>query len=420
MSVSTTSPDLRLPARKLSLGTRALRRTVLSRLGALQRGRITVVDGEHRHVVGRPTSRCPLQAELRVHDPSFWGDIALGGSIGAAEAYARGAWSADDLATLLRVVAANPEHSGRVDHGPARLARAAGTLLHRLRVNTRRGSRKNISAHYDLGNDFFELFLDPTMMYSCALFEDPAESLEAAARRKVGHVCRKLELRPEDTLLEIGSGWGGFAIHAAREYGCRVVTTTISREQHALARERVRQAGLQDRVEVLMRDYRDLPSLGRRFDKLVSIEMIEAVGHRYLDRFFEVCAEMLKPGGRMALQAILIRDCWYEGYRRSVDFIRRYIFPGGHLPSLGALTAAMGQSSDLSVDDLEDITPHYVTTLEHWRRRFHERLARVRELGYSESFVRLWEFYLCYCEAGFAEGWTSTAQLVLSRPGRRC
>jgi cyclopropane-fatty-acyl-phospholipid synthase len=281
--------------------------------------------------------------------------------------------------------------------------------LHR---NTRAGSRRNISAHYDLGNEFFRLFLDETLMYSCALFERPEMTLAQASTAKLDAICHKLALGPQDHVLEIGTGWGGFALHAAGRYGCRVTTTTISRSQHALACERVRAAGLEDRVNVILEDYRDLKG---NYDKLVSIEMIEAIGHQYFGEFFRRCEQRLVPGGQMLLQSITIADRHYARARDEVDFIKRYIFPGCCIPAVSALAQAMADASDLRIVHLEDIGPHYATTLARWRDNFLANLDQVRGLGYPESFCRMWEFYLSYCEGGFAERALGDVQMLLTR-----
>jgi cyclopropane-fatty-acyl-phospholipid synthase len=258
------------------------------------------------------------------------------------------------------------------------------------------------------------------MMYSCAIYPGEGSSLDEAAVHKLDVVCRKLELSPQDELLEIGTGWGGLAIHAAKNYGCRVTTTTISKEQHDLAVERIAAAGLSDRITVLMEDYRDLPDrLGKRFDKLVSIEMIEAVGERFLEQYFATCSRMLKADGLMVLQGITIADRYYDSYRKSVDFIQRYIFPGGFLPSIAAMTTAAAQATDLTVTHLQELGPHYARTLKDWRDNFNARLDRIRELGYDERFIRMWEFYLCYCEGGFLERTVGAVQIVLNKPHNR-
>jgi cyclopropane-fatty-acyl-phospholipid synthase len=311
------------------------------------------------------------------------------------------------------VLARNQAALQGLEGGIARLARPGLRALHALRRNSRRGSRRNIAAHYDLGNEFFGLFLDPTLTYSCALFERAGASLEEASVAKLERACERLELGPRDHVLEIGGGWGSFALHAAARRGCRVTTTTVSRAQLELARRRVAEAGLADRVTVLARDYRDLEG---RYDALVSIEMIEAVGHAHLDDFFRVATERLRPGGRMFLQAITVPERDYERSVRSVDFVKRHVFPGGQLVSLGAICGALARTSDLRVTRLEDVTRHYAETLRCWRERFLANLERISALGLGERFLRLWEFYLCYCEGAFRERANGAVQMVLERP----
>jgi cyclopropane-fatty-acyl-phospholipid synthase len=287
---------------------------------------------------------------------------------------------------------------------------------HSLRRNTRRGSRENIAAHYDLGNDLFRLFLDDNLMYSSAIFTAADDTLETASLRKLDRICQKLELKPSDHLVEIGTGWGGMALHAARHYGCRVTTTTISKEQHTLASERVAAAGLGDRVTVLLQDYRDLAG---SYDKLVSIEMIEAIGPQYLDTYFEKCAALLKPDGLALVQAITIEDHRYEQALASVDFIQRHIFPGSFIPCVTAMTGSAARAGELRLLNLEDIGPSYARTLNHWRCRFFANIEQVRALGYDDRFVRMWEFYLCYCEGGFLERSISDVHLLFARSGNR-
>jgi cyclopropane-fatty-acyl-phospholipid synthase len=390
------------------------------RLRALRHGRIVIdEDRGGREQFGQPTATCPLTVTIRVHDRSFYSEAALGGSIGAAEAYMDGLWSTDDLTGLVRIIACNSELNSGIERGVARMAAPLQKFLHWCRRNTRPGSRKNIARHYDLGNDLFEAFLDPTMMYSCAIFPDENSSLEEASIHKMDVICRKLDLSPQDELLEIGTGWGGLAIHAARNYGCKVTTTTISREQRDLAQERIREAGLEQRIAVLLEDYRDLPQrLERRFSKLVSVEMIEAVGERYLDKYFQTCSRLLEPDGVMLLQSIVIADSLYDSYRRSVDFIQRYIFPGGFLPSVEAMRDSISRVTDFSLADLHEITPHYATTLQRWRRNFFDKIDHIRELGYDDRFIRMWEYYLCYCEGGFRERTIGDYQLLLTKPLR--
>lgn len=383
-----------------------------SRLRGLAHGELTLVEAGRRETFGQRTSRCDLACTLHIHRPRSHAEIAFGGSVGAGESYMAGDWEADDVTALVRIMLANREVLEGMEGGLAWLSVPLRGLLHAAARNTRAGSRRNIGAHYDLGNDFFALFLDPTLMYSCAFFEREDMTLEQASIAKLEQVCRKLALGPQDHLLEIGTGWGSLAIHAARHHGCRVTTTTISREQHALAVERIREAGLSDRVEVLLQDYRDLQG---RYDKLVSIEMIEAVGHQYFDTFFSRCGELLAPGGTMLLQAITIADQQYEAARDSVDFIKRHIFPGCCIPSVGALSASIARSSPMRIVHLEDIGLHYARTLAEWRRNLLAHRDRVRALGYPEEFIRMWEFYLCYCEGGFAEQALGDVQMVMQR-----
>ncbi len=389
-----------------------LARQVLARLAQLRSGALLVHEGGRSHRFGEPRAGLP-PAVLDVHDARAWGALALRGSVGAGEAYARGWWSSPDPVAVVRLMVRNRAALERLESGLARLSRPALALYHALRPNSERGSRANIGAHYDLSNDFFRLFLDESLTYSCGIFERPDASLHEASLAKIDRVCRKLALAPGERLLEIGTGWGALAIHAAREYGARVTTTTISREQHALAAERVRAAGLEGRVTLLLEDYRRLRG---RFDKLVSVEMIEAIGHRQLPVFFRRAAELLEPHGRMCLQAITIADQHYDRARRSVDFIRRHVFPGSCIPSVTALCQAMTRASDLRVVGLEDIGAHYARTLAEWRCNLRARWSEARALGFDEDFLRLWEFYLVYCEGGFAERALGDVQLVLERP----
>jgi cyclopropane-fatty-acyl-phospholipid synthase len=301
------------------------------------------------------------------------------------------------------------------------LSKPALKVLHYLNRNTADGSRKNIAAHYDLGNDFFKLWLDPTMMYSSAIFapeniDDQHCSLEAASYKKLQVICDKLDLKPSDHVVEIGTGWGGFAIYAAKHYGCKVTTTTISQQQYDEAKARVIAENLQGKITLLLNDYRDLQG---QFDKLVSIEMIEAVGHQFYDVYFKKCASLLKPDGLALIQAITITDQRFESAKNSVDFIQRYIFPGSNIPSITAMMHSITQASDLKLYDLEDIGPHYATTLRKWRENFFENIRQVRQLGYSEEFIKMWEFYLCYCEGGFAERALGDVHLLLAKPQNR-
>ena len=393
---------------------RALRQRLLATLDGLQGGTVTVRDALGTVTVGEPGG--DLAVAMDITDPGFYRALAANGSVGAGEAYMDGLWTCDDLVGLVRLLVRNRDRLDAMETGLARLGGWAMRVLHAFKRNTRSGSQRNIAAHYDLGNDLFKLFLDENLMYSSAIFADPGESLETAQRRKLERICRKLDLQPTDHLVEIGTGWGGMALYAARNFGCRVTTTTISREQHALAVARVAQAGLSDRVTVLLEDYRDLEG---RYDKLVSIEMIEAIGHQYLDTYLAKCASLLKDDGLALIQAITIEDSRYEQALGSVDFIKRYIFPGSFIPCVSAITAAAAQASDLRLVNLEDFGPSYALTLNHWRQRFLSRLDQVRALGYDERFIRMWEFYLCYCEGGFIERSIGDVHLLMARPGNR-
>lgn len=348
-----------------------------------------------------------------MHHPRFFSRLVRGGALGAAESYMDGDWTCRDLVATLRLFARNKDVLTSVDRWGSRLMRPARSLWMWMHRNHRAGSRRNIAAHYDLSNEFFALMLDPTMTYSSGFFEQDGATLQEASVAKYDRICRKLDLKPEDHVLEVGTGWGGFAIHAARNYGCRVTTTTISRQQHVLAGQRVREAGVQDRVELLLKDYRDLDG---QYDKAVSIEMIEAVGERMFDTYFRQCNRLLKPNGAFLLQAITMPDHRYDHYRRRVDFINRYIFPGGFLPSISAIGQSLRRATDFRVAHLEDFGTDYAKTLSGWRANFWDRIDRVRELGFDDRFVRMWHYYLCYCEAGFAENEIGVSQIMLTRP----
>lgn len=403
-------------AHRAGLMDNLARSLVLRGLERIRVGRIEVIESGTRRTFGDEKTPNDQRAGIIVNDPRFYRALAWGGTLGAGEAYIDNLWTCDDLTTLMRILLRNEDSFSELNGVFTRLSAAVQRGWHVLHRNTRQGSRRNITAHYDLSNDFYGLFLDETMTYSCGIFERPDSTLREASLAKLDRICRKLQLSAEDHVVEIGTGWGGLAIHAARKYGCRVTTTTISEQQHQLATQRVAEAGLADRVTVLKKDYRDLEG---RYDKLVSIEMIEAVGWQYYDTYFRKCGELLKPGGAACIQAITMADRYYEQSRRSVDYIKRYIFPGSCIPSIGAMTSAVARSTDLTLAHLEDITPHYATTLRCWHERFHANLPQVRELGFSEAFVRMWEYYLCYCEAGFRERHIGDVQMLLVKPGYR-
>ncbi len=398
---------------------RGARAIFLRCLQSLRHGSLVLEDGGETRRFGRlpadvSSGDAPAIVHLRVRSASFYRRVLLGGELGAAESYLRGEWETSDLPGLFRMLSRNTaalSQLGRIADWLCLPARTARRLWTR---NTERGSRGNIHAHYDLGNDFFRLFLDDTMTYSSGIFATPQTSLREASVEKYDRICRRLRLTPGQRLVEIGTGWGGFAMHAARNYGCHVTTTTISSEQLAYAREQVEKAGLADRVTLLCEDYRRLHG---QFDRLISIEMIEAVGAEYLPTYFRSCESLLRPGGEMVIQAITIPDQRFERYRRSQDFIQKYVFPGGCLPSLGAISAAVERTEDLQLVHLEDFGHNYATTLAHWRARFWERIDDVRQLGLDERFVRLWDYYLAYCEAGFREQLTGVCQLHFRRAG---
>lgn len=388
---------------------------VLKRLTELRKGQLILIDGSERHVFGRFDSG-NLQATITVHDPRFYGEIAFGGSIGAGEAYMLGYWQADTLTNVVRLMVLNQSVMDTLEGGYQWLTKPLLKVFHWLNSNSEAGSQKNIAAHYDLGNDLFKLFLDPTMMYSSAMFDEDTTTLQAASERKLQVICDKLQLVPTDHVLEIGTGWGGFAIYAAKHYGCHVTTTTISEQQYLLAQSRILAEGLQDQITLLKHDYRHLQG---QFDKLVSIEMIEAVGHQYYDTYFNKVSQLLKPDGVALIQAITIADQRYESAIRSVDFIQRYIFPGSNIPSNTAMLTSITNASDLRLVDLQDIGLDYATTLGLWRENFFAQLDAVRQLGYSEAFIRMWDFYLSYCEGGFAECALGDVHLLLAKPEYR-
>ena len=393
-----------------------LARALLFRqLNKISQGRIIIDEGNDVHHFGEQGDNV-LTAHVVVSDPAFYQAVVFNGSIGGGESYMKQQWHTPDLVPLVRIMVLNMSVLKGLDQGQSRFAQLMNKLLHRRNRNSVAGSRKNISAHYDLSNDFFATFLDPSMMYSSAIFRDESQGLHEASLNKLSHVCERLQLTPDDHLLEIGTGWGSMAIHAAKHYGCKVTTTTISREQYNHARQRVIDEGLQDRVELLLKDYRDLDG---RYDKLVSIEMIEAVGHEYFANYFAKCSSLLKPSGLMLIQAITISDQRYEDAKRTVDFIQRYIFPGGCLPSNSAIAHHVARDTDLQIVGLEDITRDYAMTLERWRKAFLASARDIHAQGFGTDFIRMWDYYLAYCQGGFMERVIHTAQIVMAKPDYR-
>ena len=387
------------------------RRAVLAMLKRLQSGRLNFSDEQGEMLFGH--QQAERVADLEVVDPRFYREVALGSSLGAGDAYVKGYWRSDDLLAVMRLFAQNLTQKQDLQTIALPLQSLGRRLLRWSNRNTREGSRRNIERHYDLSNELFALFLDPTMTYSCGVFASEDATLEAASQEKYDRICRKLELTADDHVVEIGCGWGGFAEHAAYHYGCRVTGITISEEQLSFAKERISRAGLSDRVELRLCDYRDLEG---SFDKLVSIEMIEAVGHEYHETFFAKCGSVLKPAGEMLLQVITLPDDRYDYYRRSVDFIQKYIFPGGCLLSLGRISAAVSKMTDMRITHLEDFTADYARTLLEWREKFFAAADQIGQLGFDEAFLRTWDYYFCYCAAGFLEQQIGVAQIHLTRP----
>lgn len=397
-----------------SLTSRICRSMVLKRLDRLTYGTIELRDTFGSHVAGN--TRNGPRVVIHAWNLDFYRKLAQGGTIGAGESYMDGDWECDDLAVLVRIMARNRSALAVLD-SPLRAWQIPFDLLAHLgRYNSKRHSRQNIHQHYDLGNDFFKLFLDETMMYSGAYFSRPDMALEQASVAKLERICQKLQLTADDHVLEIGSGWGSLAIYMAFHYDCQVTTTTISEEQFRYVSERINSLELGHRIRVLKADYRDLKG---QYDKVVSIEMLEAVGHHYFLTYFAQCAQLLKPGGAMLVQSITIRDQNYESARRSVDFIQKYIFPGGALPSVSKVLEVTGRHTDLALHHLEEWTPYYAETLRRWHKNFEEKLGEVRALGFDEKFIRMWRFYLKYCEGGFDERVIGLHQFLFHKPDNR-
>lgn len=405
----------RLPRVRSSWRGAGFARSVVQRLlKRIEVGGLTVIENGERCRFGDAHS--DLQAVIHVHSDEVYQHVLSAGVIGSGESYMQGHWTSPDLVSVIRLFSANMAAMQAMDARSSVLQQVFYKVMHLFNANSVAGSKRNISAHYDLGNDFFRLFLDRNMMYSSAVYPSVDSSLDEASDYKLELLCQQLELSADDHLLEIGTGWGGMAIYAATNYGCRVTTTTISREQYEHARERVAQLGLSDRITVLCEDYRKLSG---SYDKLVSIEMVEAVGHQFYAEYFGRCARLLKPGGKFAMQAITIADQRYTQARDSVDFIKRYIFPGGCLPSVAVIAEHIARDTDMQIVNLRDITQDYARTLAEWRERFLAAREQVREQGFDEVFQRMWEFYLAYCEGGFRERIISTVQVTFARPGYR-
>lgn len=376
-------------------------------------GLLEIHQGHEMHLFGDSTSaQDEPKGKLIVHDVSLFKDFVLKGSIGAAEAFIEGKWSSPDLTAVIRIFAKAQQLTDQLEAKKGWLSRIKNTLIHKANKNSVAGSKKNISAHYDLGNELYTRFLDPQMMYSSAIYPSSDATLEQAQFHKLDTICQRLELTKDDHLLEIGTGWGGMAIHAAKYYGCKVTTTTISEEQFAYTQALVNQLELADRITLLKKDYRDLTG---EYSKLVSIEMIEAVGYDYLESFFAQCQARLKPGGKMVLQSITIADQRFDHYRKNVDFIQRYIFPGGFLPSVTEIAQRTKQHTEMVIESIDDIGLDYAKTLADWRTQFLKSWPELTQFGYDETFKKLWLYYFAYCEGAFLERSTSTVQVVLRK-----
>ena len=395
--------------------TKWLKPRLMAQLDTFRGGRITLIEGNQCHHLGQEG---PLQVTVVIRHSRAWKRLAFGGTVGAAESYMDGDWDADDLVALVRLFASNIEQvNAKMENGSARVAHWLLGAAYRLQRNSLSGSKRNIAAHYDIGNDLFSTFLDRLhWMYSSAVFPYPQASLEEASTYKLNLMLDKLDVQPEHHLLEIGTGWGGLAIHAAKTRGCRVTTTTISEEQYTHTQRRIYEEGLTDKITLLKQDYRELKG---HYDRLISVEMIEAVGHQYLDTYLNKLDSLLTDDGQAMLQAITIRDQRFEDAKHEMDFIKRYIFPGGFLPSHHAMLSSVMRKTSMNVVALDEIGQHYARTLREWRHRFEASLEQVRKLGYDERFIRMWRYYLCYCEGGFIERSIGTCHLLLAKPAAK-
>ena len=391
-----------------------IKKQVLQHLQQLQEAQLTIHAPDETYVFG--DEQADLKAVISLHNENFYSDVAFQGSVGAAESYIAGDWDCDHLTHLIQIFVRNRALLDDMEGGSARIKNTLLKVGHFFNKNTLKGSRKNIAGHYDLGNDLFKEFLDSRLMYSSAIYNSPDEDLEVASERKLRTICEKLDLQPADQVVEIGTGWGGFAIYAAENYGCHVTTTTISEEQHAYAAEQIRAKGLESQITLLKKDYR---LLNGQFDKLVSIEMIEAVGHHYLPTYLKKCDDLLKPDGLALIQAITIEDHRYEMALKSVDFIKKYIFPGSFIPSVGAIAAANAKSTEMKMINLEDFGESYAYTLRDWHHKFNQNIDAIEQAGYGKDFQRMWRFYLSYCEGGFIERAISDVHLVFAKSGNR-
>ncbi|WP_223787605.1 SAM-dependent methyltransferase [Marinicella meishanensis] len=412
--MNSTETLVRKTESKPGVINRFIKKQVLRQLDRIQQACLTISDQQGSVEYGDPNA--DLRAELRLYNDRFYNEVAFQGSIGAAESYIAGDWDCDDLTALIRIFVRNRDLLDDLEGGSARFKNALLKVGHFFNKNTLKGSKKNIAGHYDLGNDLFKEFLDSRMMYSSAIYQTPTDTLEEASERKLKTICEKLDLQADDHVIEIGTGWGGFAIYAAENYGCRITTTTISEEQHDYAQALIREKGLESQITLLKQDYRLLTGT---YDKLVSIEMIEAVGHHYLPTYLRKCDELLKPEGMALIQAITIEDHRYEMALKSVDFIKKYIFPGSFIPSVGAIAAANANSTTMKLVNLEDFGESYAHTLRDWHAKFNDNIEAIERAGYGLDFQRMWRFYFCYCEGGFIERAISDVHLLFAKANNR-
>lgn len=407
-----TSSLTELSAMPMTWVQRQARSLVFKYLQQLKHGELVIQEGNQQQTFGVP-SKDHLQATIQVQDAMFYTRLIQGGDVAAGESYFLGDWDSPDVTAVVQLMARNLDQLERFNGWLSKLSQWSNRAFHKLHQNSVKGSKKNIAAHYDLGNDFYRLFLDPSMMYSCAIFAPDQTDLHKAQLHKLDTICQRLELKPSERVIEIGTGWGGFAIYAAKHYGVHVTTTTISEEQYAYVKAQIQQEQLEDHITLLKQDYR---SLEGRFDKLVSIEMIEAVGLKYLPKFFALCERLLKPNGKILIQAITIQAQRFEYYKNNTDFIQRYIFPGGFLPSVSVMNEIMARSTQLQVSGLHDIGLDYATTIRHWSQRLQRMKPQLETLGLDERFYRMWQYYFHYCEGGFKERSISTVHLVADKP----
>lgn len=390
--------------------TKIFRKLVLNKFNNMKHGYIHIKDNQKEYKIGNDNS--DLRVNLEITSDEFYVLIGSGGLMGASEAYALGLWKVDDLVKLIQIMVRNKDLMDNIDSGLSSIIKPINKWIHYRRQNTLIGSKKNIVAHYDLSNEFYSLWLDKTMTYSCGIFKNNTTTLEEASIEKLDRICKKLNLSKDDSVLEIGTGWGSFAIHAAKNYGCKITTTTISDAQYNFAQNRVEEEGLQDKITILNKDYRLLEG---QYDKIASIEMIEAVGHKNVKTYFKKVSSLLKDDGLFAMQGITYNDQNFDVYKNSVDFINKYIFPGSCLISVSQVSDIIKKNTSMLFVDLEDITVHYATTLRIWRENFFKQLPKIKDLGFSDSFINLWEFYFVYCEAGFKEKNIGDYQFVFSK-----